>query len=97
MSNGTSQPVLQVTIQRTAAQWVIAERAIIGGDPRGVDARMSVVFGLIVRAVRASAWLRSTAKVFRRGFTAFIRFWNIPVLGADETQESHYLQTGRLN
>lgn len=93
MSNGISQPMLQVAIQRTAAQCAIAECAIIGRDPRGVDARIWAVFGLIVRAARASARLRAAADVLRRGLTAFIWFWNIPVLGADETQESHYLRT----
>jgi hypothetical protein len=97
MSNGMTRPMLQVVVQRATTQCVIAERAVIGGDPRGADARIWAVSGLIVRAARASAWLHVAAEALRRGFAAFIWFWNIPVLGADETQESHYLRTGYLN
>lgn len=89
--------MVRVTVQRPAIPCVIAERADIGGDPRGVDARIWAVSGLIVRTARSSAWLYVAAGVLRRGLAAFIWFWNIPVLGADETQESHYLRTGRLN
>jgi len=97
MSGEMTRPMLRVAAQQETTQWVIAERAVIGGDPRDVDARIWAVSGLIVRTARAFAWLRVAAEALRRGFAAFIWFWNIPVLGADKTQESHYLRTGRLN
>jgi hypothetical protein len=41
--------------------------------------------------------LRAAAGALRRCFAAFIWFWNIPVLGGDETPQSHYLRTERFN
>jgi len=89
--------MLQVAVQRAVIRRVIAERAVIGGDPRGVHAGASAVSSLIVLTARSSKWLHIAAEALRRGLAAFVWFWNIPALGADETQESHYLRTGRLN
>jgi hypothetical protein len=97
MSNEMTRPMLQVAVQRAVAQCIVAERAVIGGNSRGVHARVWAGSGLIVWTGRASAWLHVAAEGVRRGFAAFIWFWNIPVLGADETPESRYLRTGRLN
>jgi hypothetical protein len=58
-----------------------------------VDARIRAATTLIV----PTEWLRAAAGALRRGFAAFIWFWNIPVLGADETPQSRYLRTGRFN
>ena len=89
--------MLQVAVQRTAIQYAGAERAVIGGNPRGVDARIWAVSDLIAGIAPTSAWLHVAAAALWPGFAAFIWFWNIPVLGADETRESRYLRTGRFN
>lgn len=47
--------------------------------------------------VKHSAWqlLWKLGAALDRAFSAFVNFWNIPMLGADETDESRYFRTGR--
>src|SRR5579863_10425792 len=73
MSNEMTRRMLQVAVQRAVAQCAIAERAVIGGGPRGgAHARGWAGSGLIVWTGRASAWLHAAAEVVRRGFAAVI-------------------------
>ena len=68
MSDEMTRPMLQVAIKRAATQCVTAERAVIGGDPRGANARIWAVSGFTVRTARACAWLHVAAAALRRGF-----------------------------
>ena len=49
------------------------------------------------RAAGRLAWqsLRTLGGAVNRAFSALVTFWNIPVLGEDETQESRYFRTRR--
>jgi hypothetical protein len=48
-------------------------------------------------AAGRAVWLlfRMLGSAIARVFSALVNFWNIPVLGADESCESQYFRTGR--
>jgi hypothetical protein len=49
---------------------------------------------IVLRRRPAGGWtLRIFGAVLNRIVLAFVGFWNIPVLGAEETDESRYLRT----
>lgn len=60
------------------------------------------VFGHVrspdARGIQILAWrsFRALASGLKYGGLAFVRFWNIPVLGAEETPESRYYRTKRF-
>jgi hypothetical protein len=89
--------MMHIAVQRIRARPVIVRRVVIDGISRGEKANLSVISGLVARTVRRLAWLQIACRMMRRGFSTSVWFWNIPVLGAEETQESRYLRTGRFN
>jgi hypothetical protein len=89
--------MMHIAVQRIGARPVIVRIVVIDGIARAEKASVSVIYGSIARTVRRLAWLQIACGMMRRAFSAFVWFWNIPVLGAEETQESRYLRTGRFN
>jgi hypothetical protein len=89
--------MMQIAVQRVAARPVVARSAAVDGICRAGKASVSVISGSVAKTVRRLAWLRLAGGAAKGVFSAFFSFWNIPVLGAEETQESRYLRTGRFN
>lgn len=89
--------MMQISVQRVGARPVAARNAVIDEVSRSGKASVSIVLGSLAQTMQRLAWLRIVGELIKRTFSAFIQFWNIPVLGAEETQESRYLRTGRFN
>jgi hypothetical protein len=88
--------MMQIAVQRIGARPVIVRSAVIDGISRAEKASVSAISGSIAWTVRRLAWLRAACGMMKRALAAFVWYWNIPVLGAEETQESRYLRTGRF-
>lgn len=87
----------QLAAQRVIVQRVFARHAIHRRNGWRRQPRTAVVSRSAVEAARRFAWLQIAGAALKRVFAAFVWFWNIPVLGAEETQESRYLRAGRFN
>jgi len=86
----------QLAVQHVA-QRVFARHAILRRSRRRGQPKTPAVSRPAAVAARRFPWLRITGAALKRVFAAFVWFWNIPVLGAKESQESRYLRTGRFN
>jgi hypothetical protein len=89
--------MMQIAVQRIGARPVIVRSVVIDGISRAEKASISTISGSVARIVRRLVWLRIACGMMKRALSAFVWFWNIPILGAEETQESRYLRTGRFN
>jgi hypothetical protein len=87
----------QVAVQRILARRVIARRVANGRNSRVAEVRVSAIPGSVAGTVRDSAWFHLAGGLIKRALASFVWFWNVPILGAEETRESHYLRTQRLN
>lgn len=81
-----------VVAQRDLARHSIHRRSCQRGQPK-----TPIVSRSAAATARHFTWLQIAGAALKRVLAAFVWFWNIPVLGAEETQESRYLRTARFN
>lgn len=89
--------MMQVAVQRIGIRAVIARSVIIDRISRAGKASVSAISGSVALTVGRLTWLWIASGLIKRAFFALVWFWNIPVLGAEETLESRYLRNGRFN
>jgi hypothetical protein len=94
---GGEATMTQLAAQRVIAQRVFARHAIHRRSCRRGQPKAPAVSRSAAGAARRFTWLQIAGAALNRVFAAFVWFWNIPVLGAEETRESRYLRTGRFN
>lgn len=87
----------QLAAQRAIAQRIFARHAIHRRCCRRRQPETPAVCRSAAGAARRFTWLQIAGAALYGVLAAFVWFWNIPVLGAEETQESRYLRTGRFN
>lgn len=86
---------MQLATQRVVAQRDFARHAIDRRSCRRRQAQRPAVSGSAAGTVRPR--LQIAGATLKRVFAAIVWFWNIPVLGAEDTQEARYLRAGRFN
>ncbi len=89
--------MMQLAALRVVGQRDFTRPAIHRRNPRRGQPKTSVVSRSDAATARHFTWLLIAGAALKCVFVAFVSFWSIPVLGAEETQESQYLRTGRFN